>query len=523
MTQPTLYDWFIQTVRRHPRETAIEVQGQAVTYADLHQLAERVAAGLARDHGAIPRRVGVLAARSLATYAAYLAALRLEATVVPLNPGFPPRRNLAISAAAGLDLVVADASARRQRGQFASASEATLVDLTDDDWPRTYAHAATAALPRRRADPRAVAYLMFTSGSTGTPKGVPTRHGHVTPYLAHVIHRYELRPGCRVSNTFELTFDGSIFDLFATWASGATLVVQQRRDLLDPVRYVNERGVTHWYSVPRGVSLAKRLGALPAGSMPGLRWSLFSGEQLTLAQAGAWAAAAPNSTVENMYGPTELTVTCTNYRLPADRAAWPRTSNGTVPIGEVYRHLEHGLFDDSGTAGDDGELCVRGPQRFDGYLDPADNPGRFVTVTGARATPTTTGPITAEHWYRTGDRVRLEDGNLVHLGRLDHQVKVRGYRVELGEIETVLRRHPSVEDVAVLPVAASDGETDLVALYVGAAVADRDLAAFLRGTLPAYMLPRQFQSVAELPLNDNRKVDRGRLATMVQPLSADGP
>ncbi|WP_307937382.1 AMP-binding protein, partial [Salinispora arenicola] len=208
------------------------------------------------------------------------------------------------------------------------------------------------------------------------------------------------------------------------------------------------------------ISLAGRLRSLRPGSMPSLRWSLFAGEQLTLAQARAWADATPGSTLENLYGPTELTVTCTRYQLPADPARWPRTSNDTVPIGRVHPHLEGVLLAPDGTAGNEGELCIRGTQRFDGYLDPTQNHGRFVDHVGDRTTQVDRLPG-PQHWYRTGDRVRQENGELVHLGRIDDQVKIHGYRIELGEIESVLRRHPGLHEVVVLAVPARAGGVEL--------------------------------------------------------------
>jgi non-ribosomal peptide synthetase component F len=230
--------------------------------------------------------------------------------------------------------------------------------------------------------------------------------------------------------------------------------------------------------------------------MPELRWSLFGGEQLTLDQARAWAAAAPHSVIDNLYGPTEVTVSCTGYRLPADPAQWPVTSNGTVPIGAIYPHLEAVVLTEDGTAGAEGELCIRGSQRFDGYLDPAHDQGCFVHLDGG-----------ADAFYRTGDRVQVgPDGVMVHVGRLDDQVKLRGYRVALGEIEAALRAHPKVREAVVLATPT------LHAVYTGEPVDDTELAAVVAERLPPYMRPERYRWVAALPVNPNGKVDRRRIA-----------
>jgi non-ribosomal peptide synthetase component F len=267
--------------------------------------------------------------------------------------------------------------------------------------------------------------------------------------------------------------------------------------------------VTHWNSVPSVISFARRMRALHPASMPTLRQSLFCGEPLTVQQAEAWAAAAPNSVLENIYGPTEMTVTCTEHRLPGERRDWARASNGTVPIGTVYSGLEHLVLDERGRPATAGELCLRGPQRFPGYLDPADNAGRFATFDGERAIEYDgSTPLTDEHFYRTGDRVGEHGGDLVHLGRLDHQVKIRGYRVELGEIEAVLRNQPGVTDAVVLAITAGNGEVELVAAYTGASDDEDGLLAALSTGLPGYMVPRTLTAFTAFPLNQNGKIDR---------------
>jgi acyl-coenzyme A synthetase/AMP-(fatty) acid ligase len=222
---------------------------------------------------------------------------------------------------------------------------------------------------------------------------------------------------------------------------------------------------------------------------------------------------APQAKLTNVYGPTELTIQCTEYTLPDDPAAWPATSNGTVPIGDVYGFLEFLVLDEEGRPAKEGELFVRGSQRFDGYLDPSDNAGRFIGFDGGRAVPEVE-QLTPGHYYRTGDRVRYEDGTLVHLGRSDNQVKVRGYRIELGEIEAALRKHPEVGQAVV--VAFRDaGETRLSGCYTGTPLERGELVRWLRKRVPVHMVPRRLHHLDALPLNANGKIDRGRVRELV--------
>ncbi|MCR6483508.1 amino acid adenylation domain-containing protein [Amycolatopsis sp. OK19-0408] len=502
----TLDDWFTVTAAEFGDRTALEVAGEQFTYTELDALVRGLAGVLLTEHGGVPSRIGLLAARCPLAYAGYLAAQRIGATVVPLNPAFPAARNAAITRAAGLDLVLAQQDAPGQ-------DELPAPVVRADPGLAALRAGPAPALPRSAAGPDDLAYILFTSGSTGAPKGVPIRHRNVSAYLDHVIPAYDLGPGARLSQVFDLTFDPSVRDMFLAWGSGATLVVPSGNDVLTPVRFVNRARLTHWCSVPSVVSFALRLRGLAPGSMPSLRWSVFCGEALTLDQAEAWRAAAPNSALENSYGPTEVTITCTGYRLPDQVERWPRPANGTVPIGTAYPALETVVLAENGTRATDGELCVRGPQRFPGYLDPADNAGRFVTLDGERAgVYDGSAPLTEQHWYRTGDRVLVEDGRIVHCGRLDHQVKVRGYRVELGEIEAALRAQPGVRDAFVVAVAGPDGEFDLEAAYTGVAEDAEVLLAGLRAKLPGYMVPRGATAFDQVPLNANGKVDRAALA-----------
>jgi amino acid adenylation domain-containing protein len=496
MSTPTLYEWFAASAARLPDAVALEVDDREVTYRELDELSARLATRLVAECGGVPKRVALLASRSLLAFAGYLAITRLGAVVVPLNPDHPVARGRDIRAAARPDLLLADAGGAGLAPEFAVPH--TLVDPP----------LSTTDLPPVRRDPDAVAYILFTSGSTGRPKGVPIRHRNVAPFIAHNVARFGVGPGARMSHTFDLSFDVSIFDLFVTWAGGATLVCPRRAELLEPVRYIAERRITHWISVPSVISVAAQLGTLRTGLPNELRHSVFCGEQLTLAQARAWHAAVPGSEIVNAHGPTETTVLCADHALPADETAWPRTTNDSVPIALTYPHLEAVVVDAAGDPADEGELCLRGAQRFDGYLDPADNAGRFVARAGDRVLPVS-GEVRPEHYYRTGDVVRRDGDAWVHVGRTDHQVQVRGHRVELGEVEAALRRTDGVH-TAVVVATRRDGETELVGFYTGGP-AVTDVRRAVRGRLPVYMVPRRLVRLPSMPLNANGKFDRPQL------------
>ncbi|TDD61518.1 hypothetical protein E1263_07400 [Kribbella antibiotica] len=308
-----------------------------------------------------------------------------------------------------------------------------------------------------------------------------------------------------------------MFDLFGAWGSGATLVVPRKRELLAPATYVATRDITHWYSVPSLASHARRIGDLPPQSMPRLQQSRFIGEPLSHDLACAWRLAAPNSVIDNVYGPTELTISCAEYRLPEDPAAWPVTRNGTIPIGAIYQHLDWTIRDSAGRPSDEGELLVRGPQRFSGYLRPTDNAHRFVRIAGGR-----TGTVIDEQsvderdWYRTGDQVLWDGHALIHAGRNDRQVKIRGHRIELGAVESALRRHPAVLDAAVIAIPDDQDGQNLAAVVCGNSERADDLGDFLRASCPSYTIPGKVVWATHFPVNSSGKIDYRALAESLQ-------
>ncbi|MEU7477843.1 AMP-binding protein [Lentzea sp. NPDC042327] len=515
LTTRSLYDWFHASAQEYPDNVAIEMSSATLTYAELQEAVERVSAAMLENLGHAPKRVGLMTSRSLIGYIAYLAGLRLGATAVALNPAAPAVRNLGITEDAAVDFTMIDDSSGEGLEEYRANARVPLFDMTGDRWRKFLLPDNEIAIPDIiRPDLDEGSYVVYTSGATGKPKGVPVTHTNVSWFLAEVMKRYKLSPDCRVAQTFEMCFDGSILSMFGAWGSGATLVVAERGDVLTPVKFISGKRLTHWMSVPSLISFAKRLRALAPNSMPTLRLSSFGGEPLTVEQIEAWTQAAPNTAVINCYGPSEAACIVTAYEVPANPEDRIVTSNGSAPIGTVFDHLDYVLFNDEfEPQEDDGELCVRGSQRFPGYLTESENIGRFVAWKEGETRGTLydgTSPVSDDLWYRTGDRVRLESGELVHMGRIDHQVKVRGNRVELGEIESVLRRHPGVVEAVVLAVTAADGEIDLHAFHTGAEVGEDELIS-LTDTLPVYMRPRAFHHRADIPLTDIDKVDRKRL------------
>ncbi|MDI5964567.1 AMP-binding protein [Streptomyces sp. SL13] len=483
-----LHGWFLRGAQRDPEAVALRIGTQRFSYRRLHERALALAGDLLSRTMGRPRRVGLLADRSEQAYAGVLAAGYAGAAVVPLNPDFPAERTARMIVAAGLDALVVDAQglARLAALRGALAGMPVVLEPVCAPLERPYT-----------PDPQDVAYILFTSGSTGRPKGVPVLHRNVDAYLRTVHERYRFTAADVFSQTFDLTFDLAMSDLFTAWGSGGTLVSMSQHAFVSVPGFVARNAITVWFSSPSVISLQRRMNGLAPGTLPTLRYSLFCGEPLLNRDAADWQAAAAGSRVDNLYGPTELTIACSAHRW--DPATSPqRCVNDIVPIGTVHPGSRHVLVDADGTPGtDSGELCVAGPQMFPGYLDPADDQGRFLQYAGRR-------------WYRTGDLVRrLPDGELAYLGRRDHQVKIHGVRAELAEVEWGVRRCAGVADAVVVAV---DGQ--LFAFCTGERRSAAGLIEELLVMLPRPLIPLRFEYLAEFPLNANRKIDRPALTAL---------
>jgi amino acid adenylation domain-containing protein len=513
---------FLARAERNPDAVGLVVNARSYTYAEMADTAGRWAARLRALRSRESMRIGIYAYRSATNYLGVLAAIFAGATFVPLNPTFPGARTGQMVQQADLDAILVDIESLPSLADallaLRDAPPLLLTDARRHDAPgatpshcrivldRGDLHASPPASALPETNPADMAYLLFTSGSTGAPKGVPVSNANLAAFLAFNRERYDFRADDRFSQTFDHTFDLSIFDMFMAWGAGAALCVPQQGELLAPLRFIADHAITVWFSVPSLAALMLRRNLLAPACMPTLRWSLFCGESLPRSIAEAWQRAAPDCTVENLYGPTELTIACAVHRWDPNISPL-LCEHDNVPIGRVYAPLSAVVVDERLVPvadGGVGELCVAGPQTFPGYW-------RAERLTAERmlALPDAAGDI--RQFYRTGDLVRrLPNGELVCLGRSDSQVKLNGYRIELTEIEAVLRQSGCIDAVAVAwPTAVRPKG---IAAFVTGPASLAEVKASLRGRLPRYMVPRRIELLDEIPLNVNGKADRKLLS-----------
>jgi amino acid adenylation domain-containing protein len=523
MTRPSLRDGFLASVERFGDRPALVVGDAQLSYRELDRRARAVAATLDRHAQDDGKLTAVFGHRHPTTFAAILGALMRGHGYVPLNPAFPTERSRWMLARSRARALVVDPTAVDQiDGLLCDLPALTLlvpdqveIDALRERWPtHTILGARDLATPDEcvlgDVRPDDIAYLLFTSGSSGLPKGVMVAHRNVTAFLDVVLERYAFDERDRFSSTFDLTFDLSVFDLCAAWGSGACVYIPTAKQKLFPRKYIAENELTVWFGVPSTGAMMSRLKMLAPGEYPSLRWVLFCGEALPVKVIERFAQAAPNATLENLYGPTELTIACTHYRWDRTRSR-RECENGIVPIGEPFRGMEVKIVDPALRTlapGEAGELSMTGPQLALGYWeDQARTAAAFVVPPGDKRT-----------FYRTGDGVRWpRPGPMTYLGRIDNQIKIQGYRVELGEIEAVLRQVSGADAAVALGWPRTASGANGVVAFVGAPHADAEaIRAAARARLPAYMQPSRVVLVASFPLNANGKIDRRALALSLE-------
>ncbi|MYV43212.1 amino acid adenylation domain-containing protein, partial [Streptomyces sp. SID1328] len=482
----TLLDRFAGTTARHPGRTAVSQGPDTLTYAELDRASNRLAQALAARGAGPGDVVAVRMKRGLPWAVTLLGVLKAGAVYLPQEPGDPAERLRYAATRSGCRLVVTEAE-----------YTALLAAPEADDTP-----------PAHRPGPDDPAYVIFTSGSTGEPKGAVVEHRGMLNHLQAKVDDLALSGDDVVSQVASQCFDISVWQLVAPWLTGGRSVIHDR--VTDPADFLDTviaEGVSVLEVVPSLLdALLDTLQASPR-ELPRLRWLMVTGEAFAPALARRWFAVYPAIPVVNAYGPTEASDDITHHILrgPVDTER--------VPVGSPIINTTLHVLAENGTPvppGTLGEILVTGPCVGAGYVN---DPERT-----AAAFPANTLDTTSARAYRTGDLGRwLPDGTLDCVGRRDQQVKLRGHRVELPEIEQTLTRIAGV-DQAFAEVRRHGGRMLLAVWYTGDAEPGpgrlREEAARL---LPAYMLPDVIARLDEVPLNRNGKADRNALAARPLP------
>lgn len=515
-----LHQAFCDAAARYPSRVAVVEPGYGeITYQDLAALSDRV-----RDRlhalGVQPGdRVGIYLSKSIDAVAVICGILKAGAAYVPVDPGAPAARNAYIMHNCVVKAVVMEE-------RFAEKFQAEHVQL--GELPRVFlltgtgggaalrsaldnADARQLAPATKTAAPGTVelAYILYTSGSTGKPKGVMLSHENAVSFVDWCSEVFEPRPSDRFSSHAPFHFDLSILDIHVALKHGATLILVPEERGKDPqhlAQLIADERITVWYSAPSILSLLAQYGNLDSYDYSALRLVLFAGEVFPVKHLRTLHSLLPGPRYFNLYGPTETNV-CTFYQIPA---VIPEERTTPFPIGETCSHLQCKVVNEQGQEverGEEGELCVSGRGVMQGYWALPEQSARAFLVDSA-----------GMRWYKTGDIVvEAADGNYTYRGRRDRMVKRRGYRVELGEIEAGLYRHPLIKEAAVVAIPDEEAGVKITAFLSCREKKHPSLIEMKRfcvDHLPQSMIPDRFSWHEALPKTSTDKIDYQRLKEM---------
>ena len=497
----TIAELFAAQAARTPDAVAVIAQGRTLTYRELDESANRLARRL-QNLGVKPDTlVGVAMGRSETLVVSLLGILKAGGAYVPLDPTYPPDRLSLVIEDSQMPVLLTTAASRAHLPP--AAAGLTILDAEDTVFERESAKAVVS-----QATPTNFAYVIYTSGSTGKPKGVMVENRNVVNFFTGMDRAIGCAPGVWLAIT-SVSFDISVLELLWTLTRGCTVVVHGDEGSANIADEITRYRVTHLQMTP---SLARMLTLDPRAysALGSLKQMLLGGEAVPAALIHHLRQVFKGE-IHNMYGPTETTIWSTTCRVE-DR-------DTSVSIGRPIANTQIYILDPDFNpvpVGEIGELFISGDGLARGYWRrPELTAERFMTIPGL-------GP---DRIYRTGDLARfLPDGNIHFLGRADYQIKLRGHRIEPGEIESVLEKFPGVRQAAVILREDREGDKRLVAYLVaetaGSAAALRaagDLRAAAGAKLPDFMVPSAFVFLNELPLTGNGKIDRKALLTLPPP------
>lgn len=493
MTFQDILNQIVESIKSHPNSIAISIRNTDTSYyqfgLSISAIRSQIKAYTSENN------IGVVLNDDSLTYAALIALWFEGKAYVPINPDIPDERNSSIIAQANIHLLLNSGTPIKERLRSSSSITEINTAITNNK---------TLDLSINSVNDQSLAYILFTSGSTGVPKGVPISRMNIASFMEGVAAmNMQFSHEDKFLQMFDLTFDLSVWSFLQPLCVGASIHPIPHGEIKYMAAYeiIEDQAITVTLMVPSILNFLRPY--FDDLSFPKMRYSLFCGEALYGDVVKEWTSIVPSAKVYNVYGPTEATVFCSQYEIPRNQEI--SCSNGIVNIGIPLTNTQFVIVDENLkpiSFKDRGELCIGGLQVTQGYIQNTQlNQSSFFNIDEQR-------------YYRSGDICFVDEfESLQYSGRLDSQIKIQGFRIELSEIEFLSRRAVEPYGAAAIAIADKNGMYEIHLFVDNPSLNSAELLLILKQKLPIYMVPKQIHLIEKFPLNVNGKIDRKSLKT----------
>jgi len=510
----------LASAKTYHDKIAIRIKSNSITYQCLIDKATQVALALI-NNGANKEAIGLVGQRHFSSYVGIIGILFSGCWYVPINPKLSKGKIISIINDSSIRLLVGDLDSLSIIDDFLKDESCRVIDKkvipfelspNEGDWiDEECLSNIEGELSVDNINRSDLAYVMYTSGSTGNPKGVQVTNGNVLSWIHNMSLLYKCKVGFVASQTYDLSFDLSVGDVFHTLVNGGILCVLPENEKLLPIEFIKREKIEFWSSVPTVLNFMSKMEGLTKNSFPSIRYSLFCGEPFPKRLAKQWSLAAPNSSVENLYGPTEATIWLTRYKFDENDPGSGR--NGILPIGQpFYGHQVEVISEDGNILEKckEGELVYKGQQITNGYVnDQEKTNSSFVKFDWDPS-----GAI----WYKSGDLGFYNNsGELECIGRKDNQLKVGGRRIEIGEIENALAQFSQLQDAVVVALKDENMTVKGIVAFTMNEISKEDLHKIRQESnkyIEREFFPKTIVTVDDFPRTLSGKIDRKELLEM---------
>jgi amino acid adenylation domain-containing protein len=510
-----------KNIKKNNNLNAIKMGNKYVTYGELSSSALSIASILLKNKA---KNEGIVIAgqRSFEAYFGILASIYAGCYWLPINTKYSYQKINSIFDQSKIRFVVGNKKdvqiilnkidkKNLSRIKLIIIHDKEIKDVKFSSLVKNFENIKTRLKKPIKVDDSQLAYLIFTSGSTGTPKGVQVTRSNLYNWLKNMNSMYKIDKGFNASQTYDLSFDLSVADIFFTWTNGGVLNILNTEELIMPFDYIVREKIKVWSSVPTLAMFLYKMNLLKKNIFPDLRISIFCGEPLPKFLAEAWQEAAPNSTVENLYGPTEATIWLSRFVYSKKRDKFFSFNNNILPIGTPFNGHHMKVINDKEELlkdGEIGEIVYAGPQITKGYLnDKKKTNESFKNFKWDKKKLT---------WYKSGDLGLKNPKNrfFEYVGRKDNQFKFGGKRIECGEIEAFLRKFEKLKDAIVVPVKDDNNSIKEIVAFISGKIKANEEKKIRKNSekfLEKIFFPNRIISIKKFPLTISGKIDRNKL------------